>query len=157
MPVVPATTPIAKAQPTVAAPQPTVAAPQPSIAIAARDGGTCVVKLMAYVESGVFSGVPETPARRATLDHLDQKTRDEWNGRDHALLYLRCTYDVTMNGRAYRYTYTKGVRSADNPSDSACATAPVHAEAIAQIRHATRNCADAHAGAYDGEDLVERP
>jgi hypothetical protein len=116
----------------------------------------CNIALGAVLAANVWRGVRDTPSRRASYEHLDPKTRAEWDAHDHGLLYLLCKYAVRMNGRAYTYEHVAGqnvTRSA--PLDVAeCATDERRAAVAKEIRESTKECTDPHHGAYWGYDLV---
>jgi hypothetical protein len=70
--------------------------------------------------------------------------------------YLLCKYAVQMNGRAFTYEHVAGQNiSQTGPLElSTCSALAIRAEAEKRVRSSTTECADPHAGAYWGFDLV---
>lgn len=140
--------PVADAAPTVE--ETADAAPEP------WDAATCSVVLGGLLDGHVARGVRNTPSRQATLDRLDPKTRQQWYGRDHGVSYLLCRYAVRVNGHAFTYDHQAGQAIGDPSSldEKKCATEEERAKVVADIKKHTNQCADPHAGAYWGYDLV---
>lgn len=146
--VAPTPTPSASTPPVVA--DVADAAPEP------WDGSRCDVTLGALLDANVYRGVRNTPSRQATLDNLDPRTRERWHGRDHAVSYILCKYAVKMNGSDFTFEHQAGQSIGDFGSldKEKCGTKEERANVLEAIKKATNNCADPHAGAYWGSDLV---
>jgi hypothetical protein len=146
--------PIAEPVATVTIP-PTPEASAPEAPPDAPDGG-CAIELGAKLAANIYRGVRDTPAQRATRDHLDPKTRAEWDAHDHGVTYLLCKYAVRMNGRSYTYEHVAGHNVTQRaPLDLAqCDAAATRAAVTKAIHESTHECSDPHAGAYWGFDLV---
>lgn len=120
------------------------------------DAGACVVRVLAMTDAAVRSGPRSSPEREATMARLDPKTASQWRGRDHALRHLLCTYRVQMNGVEWTYVHLAGEGLSGSPSldPASCSTAEGQQAVEARIRDFTHQCAEPHAGAYVGDDLV---
>lgn len=142
-------TPSASATPPVVA-DVADAAPEP------WDGSRCDVTLGALLDANVYRGVRNTPSRQATLDNLDPRTRERWHGRDHAVSYILCKYAVKMNGSDFTFEHQAGQSIGDFGAldKEKCGTKEERAKVLDDIKKSTKNCADPHAGAYWGSDLV---
>ena len=133
-------------------------APPPSIAV--TDGGTCAIHITHVIDAQVFRGPGrDSPSRQATLARLSPKERAQWDGRDHGLLHVRCTYAVTMNGKRYRYEHIAAqTLSGHQDLDPALCHQQTERQKVQDdLVSTTRLCSDPHAGAYWGFDLVEEP
>ena len=129
-------------------------APTPHLAVA--DAG-CTMTVGALLAANIYAGVRGSPSRTASRDRLDPPTRARWDGRDHGVTYLLCKYAVRMNGRAFTYEHVaaQNIISQSTPLDTAtCSAAATRKQVAEQVRESTNECADPHAGAYWGFDLV---
>jgi hypothetical protein len=139
-----------------AGPGPIVKAEAAPSVVAAAGAGACAVHVLALANATVGAGPHSTPAREASMGHLDKKTADAWRGRDHALRHLLCTYRVEVNGTKWTYVHLAGQGFfGDERLDPASCSTPASERAVeARIHDFTHECTDPHAGAYWGFDLV---
>lgn len=129
-----------------------------TLAREAGAGAGCTVSVGTLLSANVFSGVRDSPSRAASRSALDPATRARWDARDHGVQYLACKYAIEMNHKPFTYDHVAAQDfTRAHPLDpKTCETQTMRIEVAARVREFTRACADPHAAAYWGFDLVER-
>jgi len=118
------------------------------------NAASCVVRVDEVLSSKSFRGYPSTPAMQRRVENMSRQHYEWWIAESHGASYLRCSYRVTVLGRAWRFDVTHDT-SFEDPPPNACQTAQREVEE--QVREATAQCTDLHRGAFYGDDLLPLP